>query len=168
MKIDAKELREAADAHERRLASPLWTPSEGDKDTSWLDALASASPAGPARESVQRTGPKARESPEAMWEPDSKPRLESIERAVETLTEEMRRRPVGSEDLLAWLETAAGDPHAYDSPDASRTGVCARILPGTYDRLRSIQRRAGLRTTAAAWELLLRLGMAAAERLPTR
>jgi hypothetical protein len=39
-------------------------------------------------------------------------------------------------------------------------------LPTTYAQLQSTQRRMGLRTVAEAWEFLLRLGLAAAERLP--
>ena len=93
---------------------------------------------------------------------------DSIERSLEMLTEAVNRRPTGNDAVPARLETVAGSPHSYDSPNASRIGAGARILPGTYDRLRFIQRRVGLRTTAGAWEFLLRLGMAAAERLPTR
>ena len=46
--------------------------------------------------------------------------------------------------------------------------LCARVRPATYDRLRMLQQRVGLRTTAGAWEFLLRLGLAAAERLQNR
>lgn len=168
MKIDAKELRAAADAHEQRLASPLWTPSDREQGNSWLDSFASSTPAGPSLESAPLTRRRTQSGDEDEWEPENQPRLESRERAVETLTDRLKRRPAGSEDVPGWLESAAGDPHDYDSPDASRTAVCARVLPSTYHRLRSIQRRIGLRTTAAAWEMLLRLGIAAAERLPTR
>jgi hypothetical protein len=78
------------------------------------------------------------------------------------------RRPVGSDGFPGWLEGAAGDPHAYSGPDGGRTGVCVRILPTTYAQLQRIQRRMRLKTIAAAWEFLLRLGLAAAERLPAR
>lgn len=167
MKIDPNELRAAADAHERRLASPLWTSSEGEKDKSWVASLASA---GPVLESAPRPRPQpaAQGSYEEEWAPESQPRLESIERALETLTDVVNRRPLDREAVPGWLEMAAGNPHTYDSPDPSRATVCARVLPPTYERLRSIQRRLGLRTTAGAWEFLLRLGLAAAERLPAR
>ena len=102
------------------------------------------------------------------WRPQVQPGLESIERAVETWTDAVNRRPIGSDAVPSWLETAAGNPHSYDSPDASRTSVCARVRPATYDRLRMLQQRVGLRTTAGAWEFLLRLGLAAAERLQNR
>ncbi len=66
------------------------------------------------------------------------------------------------------LEAAAGNPHTYDAPDATRRAVCTRILPGTYARLRLVQRQARLRTLAGAWEFLMSLGLAVAERLPSR
>ena len=169
MKIDPKALREAADAHAKRLESPLWTPSEGKRDDSWVDSFTSAASDAPGAEKTPRPRPMVQGSDEEdVWSPQRQPGLESIERAVETLTDAVNRRPVGSDAVPSWLVTAAGNPHSYDSPDASRTSVCARVLPPTYQRLRSIQRRLGLRTTAGAWEFLLRLGLAAAERLPAR
>lgn len=166
MKIDPKALREAADAHAKRLESPLWTPSDGEQDDSWVESITSAAAGEPVREKTPRPRPIDRGSHEEEWAPQRQPGLESIERAVETLTDAVNRRPVGNDAVPGWLETAAGNPHSYDSPDASRMGVCARIRPATYDRLRLIQRRVGLKTTAGAWEFLLRLGLAAAERLP--
>lgn len=75
---------------------------------------------------------------------------------------------LSAEGLPTWLEAAAGNPHTYDAPDATRRAVCVRILPGTYERLRLVQRQAKLRTLAGAWEFLMRLGLAVAERLPRR
>ncbi len=69
------------------------------------------------------------------------------------------------EGIPGWLQAAAGNPLTYDAPDAARTAVCVRILPSMYSRLQQAQARLGLRTTAGAWECLLRLGLAAAERL---
>lgn len=169
MKIDPKALREAADAHAKRLESPLWTPSEGKRDDSWVDSFTSAASGAPGVEKAPRPRPIGQGShQDDVWSPQRQPGLESIERAVETLTDAVNSRPVGSDAVPSWLATAAGNPHSYDSPDASRTSVCARVRPATYDRLRMIQQRIGLRTTAGAWEFLLRLGLAAAERLPNR
>lgn len=95
-------------------------------------------------------------------------RLEALERAVEMLTEALQRRQAGSERLPGWLEIAAGNPHDYDEPAPTRTAVCVRIMPGTYRQVQRVQRRLGLQTKAGTWEFLLRLGLAAAERLPTR
>lgn len=74
------------------------------------------------------------------------------------------RRP--TPEVPTWLLTAAGDPRSYDAPDADRQSVCVRIQPHTFEQLRSVQERLGLRTQAGAWELLLRLGLAAFDHLP--
>ena len=132
MKIDPKALKEAADAHAKRLESPLWTPSDGDRDDSWVESITSAASGGPVREKAPRPRPMDRGSHEDVWAPPSQPGLESIERAVESLTDAVNRRPVGNDAVPGWLETAAGNPHSYDSPDACRMGVCARIRPATY------------------------------------
>lgn len=168
MKIDAAELRADADAHAARLASSWWTPAEGEQAKDWMDSLVAPASPSPALESAPRPRPTARGSERAARVAESQPRLEAIERAVETLPDAMNRKPIGGDAFPGWLSMAAGNPHTYDSPDATRKGVCARILPGTYDRLRLAQHRLGLRTTAGAWEFLLMLGLAAAERLPTR
>ncbi len=94
------------------------------------------------------------------------PRLDALDSAVERLTSAISRRPTRGEGFPGWLEGVAGDPHSYDGPDSGRKGVCVRILPTTYAQLQATQRRMGLRTVAAAWEFLLRMGLAAAERLP--
>lgn len=96
---------------------------------------------------------------------DMLPHMDTLYRAVEKLTAELSHRPLGCGDASGWLATAAGDPHTYDAPDSDRKGVCVRVLPTTYAQLQQLQRTLGLRTTAGAWELLLRLGFAAVERL---
>ena len=96
------------------------------------------------------------------------PRLDALGHAVDRLSTAFSRRSVGGDGIPGCLEGVAGNPHAYDGPDRGRKGVCVRILPTTYAQLQSTQRRMGLRTVAAAWEYLLRLGLAAAERLPAR
>jgi hypothetical protein len=94
------------------------------------------------------------------------PRLEALDRSVEWLAAAISRRPPSRDDVPAWLEQAAGDPHTYDAPDSARIGVCVRILPATYQQVQRAQRTLGLRTTAGVWEVLARLGLAALERLP--
>lgn len=168
MKIDPKALREAADAHAKRLESPLWTPSDGKQDDSWVASFTSSASDVAVPGKAPRPQHMAQGHHQEEWRPQVQPGLESIERAVETWTDAVNRRPIGSDAVPSWLETAAGNPHSYDSPDASRTSVCARVRPATYDRLRMLQQRVGLRTTAGAWEFLLRLGLAAAERLQNR
>jgi hypothetical protein len=91
---------------------------------------------------------------------------DALDGAVERLTTTLTRRSSGGGDASGWLATATGNPHTYDAPDAQRTGACMRVLPTTYAQLQQVQRKLGLRTTAGAWEFLLRLGFAVAERLP--
>lgn len=191
MKLDADKLRAEAAAHRERLQSPLWTDDGGRRDDSWTTKLAQGArePAMPQdepapRERTTRQQPvdldsilSARdESPHAQprkrgAEPEPMldeilRRQDAIGRAVEKLTAAQSRRPLGGGDVSGWLEAAAGNPHTYDAPDADRRGVCVRVLPGTYAQLQQIQRKMGLRTTAGAWEFLLRLGLAAVERMP--
>ena len=189
MKLDADKLRAEAAAHRERLQSPLWTDDGGRRDDSWTTKLAQEARAStmPKDEAAphERT---ARQQPvdldSILSSRDESPlaqtgkrgaelepmldeilrRQDAIGRAVETLTVAQSRRPVGGGDAPGWLASAAGDPHTYDAPDADRKGVCVRVLPGTYAQLRQLQHKMGLRTTAGAWEFLLRLGFAAVER----
>lgn len=165
MKLDAGKLKAEADAHATRMQSSLWAPPDGEKDESWMGPLS----VGPAsKESVSRPPHMARGSSLDAERGLSEPRLNELERTVESLVDAVNRRPAGDENMPGWLLTAAEAPHAYEGPDPTRRAVCARLLPGTYARLQQVQRRLRLRTKAGTWEFLLRLGLAAAERLPTR
>lgn len=165
MKLDASKLKADADAHATRMQSPLWTPPDGENDESWIGPL----PVGPAPKEVESRPPSMAHG--SSLDADrgvSEPRLDDLERTVESLIDAVNRRPAGDETIPGWLLRAAGAPHAYEGPDPTRRAVCARLLPGTYARLQQVQHRLMLRTKAGTWEFLLRLGLAAAERLPTR
>ena len=189
MKLDADKLRAEAAAHRERLQSPLWTDDGGRRDDSWTTKLAQEARAStmPQDETAPRER-TARQQPADLASmlsardesPHEQPRKRGAEpepmldeilrrqdvigRAVEKLTAAQSHRPVGGGDAPGWLASAAGNPHTYDAPDADRKGVCVRVLPGTYAQLQQLQRKMGLRTTAGAWEFLLRLGFAALER----
>lgn len=191
MRLDADKLRAEADAHSARMQSPLWAVDGGQRDDSWAARLsASTQPSAPPPSDAARRE-RIAPSPPTEWEsflspederpqPPSNlrpsapgpaaegilPRLDALDQTVARLLSLVSRRSAGGADVLGWLATAAGDPHTYDAPDAERRGVCVRVLPTTYAQLQQTQRRMGLRTTAGAWEFLLRLGLAAAERLP--
>lgn len=162
MKLDANKLREAADAHMERLQGPLWQPQDGDAQEGWTDALTKGSE------------PQAQPPPPSpRW--GRRPATERQQRASEdshsplgALSRPQRSggTPAEEQDVLAWLERAAGNPRSYDTPDGTRISVCARILPSTYRQLQTAQRRLKLRTRAGTWEYVLRLGLAAAERVP--
>lgn len=191
MKLNADILRAEADAHGERMKSPLWAAADDERKGHWVERLASgAQPSAQASSDAarseslsplqptewesylssdeeaprpqQRTGPSGQE-PRAEG---ILPRLDALDQTVARLFSLVSRGAVGGPDIPSWLATAAGDPRTYDAPDGERTGVCVRVLPATYAQLQQTQRRMGLRTTAGAWEFLLRLGLAAAERLP--
>lgn len=165
MKLDAKQLRAEADAHAERMASPLWTAPEGEPDKSWIASLTGSAPTS-ARKPRLRTGAQAAGLDASLLESPSP--VDAVEQAVQRVAEATRGGVLGPDTIPIWVEAAAGNPHTYDAPDATRRAVCVRILPGTYERLRLVQRRAKLRTLAGAWEFLMRLGLAVAERLPSR
>lgn len=163
MKLDPKQLRAEADAHAERLASPLWTENQGEPDKSWLSPLTGIDPARAHKSRPRPDAPAARIDGPAQ---EDHPPAEAMEQGVQRVAETASWRALGAEGFPIWLAVAAGNPHTYDAPDSTRRAVCVRILPGTYERLRLVQRQAKLRTLAGAWEFLIRLGLAAAERLP--
>jgi hypothetical protein len=190
MKLDKDKLFNEVEGHADRMKGPLWSKDSGEPDEDWSSSLRkdpppSAEPASraptydrptrpspPPRAPIDERPPRPSPPPRAP-SPDVPteeilPRLEALDHAVEKLAVAVSRRPVGSEGFPGWLEGAAGDPQAYSGPDGGRTGVYARILPTTYNQLQRVQRRMRLKTVAAAWEFLLRLGLAAADRLPMR
>ena len=175
MKLDKDTLSSEVDGHEVRMKGPLWSKDGGESDDDWSASLRNDPPASsesanhaPTYESPPRPPPMPRSQSPDVSAMEILPRLDALDHAVERLSSAISRRPVGRDGIPGWLEGVAGNPHAYDGPDGGRKGVCVRILPTTYAQLQSTQRRMGLRTVAAAWEYLLRLGLAAAERLPAR
>ena len=185
MRLDKDTLINEVAGHQERMNDPLWSKDGGEPEEEWTasrgntptpSAASESSSYAPTYESPPRPPSMPREpSPDLSMPrapfPDLSmseilPRLDALDHAVERLTSVISRRPIEREGFPGWLEGVAGDPHSYDGPDSGRKGVCVRILPTTYAQLQSTQRRMGLRTVAAAWEFLLRLGFAAAERLP--
>jgi len=189
MKLDADKLRAEAEAHRVRMQSPLWSDDGGRRDGKWATKLAQEASQPPlladddepreqtpqpppreletllfATEETPHAQPRTRAPAPELTAQAILPRLDALDHAVEKLTAALSRRPLGGGDASGWLASAAGDPHTYDAPDADRKGVCVRVLPGTYAQLQQLQRKMGLRTTAGAWEFLLRLGFAAVER----
>ena len=72
--------------------------------------------------------------------------------------------PPGGGGVPAWLVEAVGNPLSYDAAAPHRKDVCARVEPALYRRLQAMKERLGLRTTAGAWEYVLRAGLAMGER----
>lgn len=72
--------------------------------------------------------------------------------------------PAATGGVPAWLIEAIGNPLTYDAAAGNRKDVCARVDPALYRRLQAMKERLGLRTTAGAWEYVLRAGLAVGER----
>ena len=188
MKLDASHLAAEADAHEERMRSPAWA-DPGNDGEDWAATLTkgvvedamgvSPQPASrSSRPSFRLTPEPSAQAADVIVAPspvdlgEITAQLDAMGRTLRTLSEGMARlrpeRSASVEDVPTWLQQAAGDPLTYDAPDPSRKTVCVRVLPASHTRLQQVQDRLGLRTAAGAWEYILRLGVAAAERLPTR
>lgn len=181
MKLDAAQLAAEADAKAERMRSPAWADPEADDGENWAATLTKGVVKDTTDSQPTSWISEPRPVPSA-YAPEVAPpslidlgeitaQLDSMGRTLQFLSEGMARlrteRPASTEDVPTWLQRAGGDPLTYDAPDPSRMTVCVRVLPASYARLQQIQERLGLRTTAGAWEYLLRLGVAAAERIPT-
>jgi hypothetical protein len=161
--LDPARARAEADAAERRGAGTLWGSGQVEWDAVSVGAVeqpevvpvvddgAGATRARPRRAALPRrelaTG--TQEVPTAL--------LAAILARLEMV-------PPASGGVPAWLAEAIGNPLTYDAASAQRSDVCARVDPALYRRLRGVKERFGLRTTAGAWEYVLRAGLAVGER----
>lgn len=69
-RLDAQELRADADAHEARLASPLWAPADNDEDQSWTAQL-TASQTGAKEKPAFRRDSAPAVSAEDQWKKEA-------------------------------------------------------------------------------------------------
>lgn len=67
-----------------------------------------------------------------------------------------------------WLIESAGDPRTYDAPDPARKPSGLRLHPAITKAIAIVQTRRGLRSRVGATEYLLRLGLAAEEKIPSK
>lgn len=181
MKLDPKELEAAAKAHRQRLASPLWDDGESSQATELVTAGDVQSTAAPptepptqeaaTRKRTRQKLPKSPPPPSVLPLPVAEPSLHDIWASLQSLESAVsllqQAQPQGADHFPTWLMEAAGNPKTYDAPDPSRKNVCVRVLPTSYAQIQQVQQRLKLRTVAGTWELMLRLGIAAAFRLPT-
>lgn len=184
MILDPHQLQAEAEAHQKRLKSPLWddeksihhegeTITVGDAQTA-LEAETLLDKR-PTQRKGQRNTSQEQDEPTpkipSITDHDLKLYLNEFSNALQALQQTVAQlqtdRYSSSEVYPSWLREAAGNPLTYDAPNPSRKSFCVRVLPDTYSQLQRAQKRLGLRTIAGAWECLLRLGLAAAERLPT-
>ena len=167
--LDPLRARAEADAAERRGAGTLWgagpvawegvtagTVAQPEVVPTVEEAPGEAAPARPrvaalrCAEAPRAEAPRANEAvPTAL--------LAAILARLEIV-------PPSAGGVPAWLVEAIGNPLSYDAAAPHRKDVCARVDPALYRRLQAMKVRFGLRTTAGAWEYVLRAGLAAAER----
>ena len=181
LKLD--KVNAAADAHEKSLKSSAW-----DEDTNPAEAAAeivqelktaSAVPAAPVtRSSKSReknvpplSSPASSENilPVAELRRDLGQLTASVAQLTASVAQlrEERTYTASPQTFPSWLQKSAGQPRTYDGPDRARKTYCVRALPNLFSRIKQTQARLKLRTEAGAWELILRLGITAAEHLPT-
>lgn len=162
--LDAARARAEADAAERRGAGTLW----GAGPVAWEGVTAGTvvqpgvvltveEEPGHADRALPRVATLRRAETPPATEEVPKPLLAAILARVQMAPEATR-------DVPAWLAEAVGNPLVYDAAAPHRKDVCARVNPALYRRLQLMKDRLGLRTTAGAWEYVLRAGLAASER----
>ena len=167
--LDPVRARAEADAAERRGAGTLWgagpvawdgvtvgTVAQATVVPTTDEADGEAAPARPGVASVRRV-----EAPRVAT-----PRgTEAVPTALlAAILARLELVPLAAGGVPAWLVEAIGNPLSYDAAAPHRTDVCARVDPALYRRLQAMKERLRLRTTAGAWEYVLRAGLAVAER----
>ena len=167
--LDPARARAEADAAERRGAGTLW----GAGPVAWEGVSVGTVAQAEVVPTVDEAGGEGA---------PGRPRVAALRRAEAPRTEPHRGTEAVPTALLAailarlemvppaagsvpgWLVEAIGNPLSYDAAAAHRKDVCARVDPALYRRLQAMKERLGLRTTAGAWEYVLRAGLAVGER----
>jgi|JI10StandDraft_1071094.scaffolds.fasta_scaffold72473_2 hypothetical protein len=159
MHLEPDELRAEADAQTARAQTALWAEPDGQRVEHWTDVIRNqAQASGAAPPLVAAASGLAASSGTISTDRLHERRVDILDEAVPVRTPSMGQIP-------DWLQMAAGNPLTYDAPEGRRIKVCVRLLPATYARVKTVKTHLGLRTIAGTWEYLIRLGMAAAERV---
>ena len=74
----------------------------------------------------------------------------------------------GAATVPEWLIEAAGDPRTYDAPDPARKPSGLRLHPSITKSIALVQTRRDLRSRVGATEYVLRLGLAADEKITSK
>jgi hypothetical protein len=165
--LDPLRARAEADAAERRGAGSLW----GAGPVAWEGVTAGTVAQPEVVPTVDDDGAVAVRPPLATLRRAEARRAEPQRRTEEAPTAllaailaRLETVPSAAGGVPAWLGEAIGNPLTYDAAAPHRKDVCARVDPALYRRLQAMKERLGLRTTAGAWEYVLRVGLAVAER----
>ncbi len=168
--LDPVRARAEADAAERRGAGTLWAAGP----VAW-DTVSAGTVSQPEVMPVMEDGGEAeRGRPRVAALPRAVPPRATVEAPPGTqevptallaaILARLEMAPATTSGLPSWLAEAIGNPLTYDAAAANRKDVCVRVEPALYRRLRAMKERLGLRTTAGAWEYVLRAGLAVAEK----
>ena len=161
--LDPERARAEADAAERRGNGTLWAqgPVAWDAVTAGAVAQPEVVPA------VDGVGADVAFEPPrvaAFLRAHARQRRDTEAVPTALLAAILARLDIPATGVPAWLVEAIGNPLSYDAAAPHRKDVCARVEPALYRRLQAMKERLGLRTTAGAWEYVLRAGLAVAER----
>lgn len=162
--LDPLRARAEADAAERRGAGTLWAagPVEWDAVTAGTVVRPEVVPV------IEETGGEAtrsRASVATLPRREIPPGTHEVPTALlAAILARLEMAPAATGRVPEWLIEAVGNPLTYDGAAGNRKDVCARVDPALYRKLQALKERIGLRTTAGAWEYVLRAGLAVAER----
>ncbi|MES2638082.1 MAG: hypothetical protein V4850_01310 [Myxococcota bacterium] len=162
--LDPARARAEADAAERRGSGTLWAagPVEWEGVSAGTVEQAEVVPVveeGPSETAPVRLRVAARRRTEAPRGTEEVPTALLV-----AILARLEMVPPAASGVPAWLVEAIGNPLTYDAVAPGRKDVCARVDPALYRRLQAMKERLRLRTTAGAWEYVLRAGLASAER----
>ncbi len=162
--LDPLRARAEADAAERRGAGTLWAAGPVEWETVSAGTVAQPEVVPVVEEAGGEQMP-VRKRVTAL--PRAEPPRGTQEVPTALLAAILARlevAPAVASGVPAWLTEDVGNPLTYDAAAANRKDVCARVDPVLYRGLQVMKERLGLRTTAGAWEYVLRAGLAVAER----
>lgn len=164
--LDPLRARAEADAAERRGAGVLWSAGpvawEGVTAGSVVQPEVVPTVEETAGEAVPRVAPLRRADPPRTAPPRA---TEEVPTALlAAILARLEMVPPSATGVPSWLVEAVGNPLTYDAAAPHRKDVCARVDPALYRRLQAMKERLGLRTTAGAWEYVMRAGLAVADR----
>lgn len=162
--LDPVRARAEADAAERRGAGTLWATGPVEWEAVSVGTVSQPEVV-PVVEDAGSEAPNARPRVAALPRRETPPGTDQVQTALlAAILARLEMAPAATSGVPAWLVEAIGNPLTYDAAAGNRKDVCARVDPALYRRLQAMKERLGLRTTAGAWEYVLRAGLAVAER----
>ena len=158
--LDPVRARAEADAAERRGAGTLWAAGPVAWEAVSVGTVAQAEVV-PVVEEEGAEAPRVRPRLAVLSRTEPPRGTQEVPTALlAAILARLEMAPAPPGGVPAWLIDAVGNPLSYDAAAANRKDVCVRVDPALYRRLQAMKERLGLRTTAGAWEYVLRAGLA--------